>query len=192
MLTQEPGLDVRKGAAGPAIPCGPGCLGARCRERIYRHAQRLLRDPEDVEDLVQEVCMRCLVGQRRLRAGIHFRTWLHRAIVSACKTAQRQHGDAVLSAESASCREALDLAFQAPSTVPASEEAEEIVDSVRAALQRLAPRQRQLLEWRYVEGESFAEIADHLGIAAPSARPALHRARKAFKRAYEAQAREES
>jgi RNA polymerase sigma factor (sigma-70 family) len=189
MSTDEPGLDEKIGRAKPSAPGAPPCLGAPCREQIGRLARKLLRDPEDVEDLVQEVCTRCLLGQKRLSPASHFRTWRSRTIVSACKTLREWHRVSLLAAESPSSRDALDVAFRDAEAAPAGGDTDSVAENVRAALQQLHPRQRQLLVWRYLERASFAQIAERLGIVVASARPAVHRARSAFAAAYEMTAR---
>ncbi len=62
----------------------------------------------------------------------------------------------------------------------------EAQEKVQRALAKLTERQRKLLMWKYVEGYTHAEIAQRLGITEQSAWQSLHRAREAFKQAYEA------
>jgi RNA polymerase sigma factor (sigma-70 family) len=52
-----------------------------------------------------------------------------------------------------------------------------VINQIRAALpgaiQRLTERQRRIILWRYYEGRSFEEIAEHLGIQPATARSLL-------------------
>jgi DNA-directed RNA polymerase specialized sigma24 family protein len=53
------------------------------------------------------------------------------------------------------------------------------------AMRRLTPRQRHLIEWKYGDGLSYAEIADRLKTTDTAVSQALRRARLALKRAIE-------
>lgn len=55
---------------------------------------------------------------------------------------------------------------------------------LRAALKRLSDRDRELLEMRYQEDLTQAEIAQKLGIPEGTAKVRLHRARDKLRRAY--------
>jgi RNA polymerase sigma-70 factor, ECF subfamily len=55
---------------------------------------------------------------------------------------------------------------------------------LRAALDRLNDRDRELLEMRYQEDLTQAEIAEKLGIPENTAKVRLHRARNRLRRAY--------
>jgi RNA polymerase sigma-70 factor (ECF subfamily) len=55
--------------------------------------------------------------------------------------------------------------------------------SIRSALCRLTPRQRHLIEWKYGDGLTYAEIAFRLHISEAAASQALYRAREALKTA---------
>jgi RNA polymerase sigma-70 factor (ECF subfamily) len=63
------------------------------------------------------------------------------------------------------------------------------VDSVRACLDELAPRSRQVVLGRYRDGESAAQLAERLGISAANIRQMLVRIRRQIKRCVEMRAR---
>lgn len=55
--------------------------------------------------------------------------------------------------------------------------AEERQRLVRQALARLVPRDSEILLLKYIEGWSYRELADHLGVSESAAEARLHRAR---------------
>jgi RNA polymerase sigma-70 factor (ECF subfamily) len=61
-----------------------------------------------------------------------------------------------------------------------SAELRELARLVRRALRRLPPHLREILLLRYVDGLSYEELAENLGIALGSVRSRLHRARAAL------------
>jgi len=65
-------------------------------------------------------------------------------------------------------------------------EAAETRARVAEALDALSDEQRIALEWKYLEGLSVRQIADHLGRSEKAAETLLYRARKAFREAYDA------
>lgn len=62
----------------------------------------------------------------------------------------------------------------------------ETVDRVHAALSALAPRHQRVLESHYLLGQPLADIADAGATTVPAVKSLLHRARLAFKAAFEA------
>ena len=53
--------------------------------------------------------------------------------------------------------------------------------SVRSALERMSERDRQLLLLKYVEGFSYSQIAERVGVSASAVQSRLHRARAALR-----------
>jgi RNA polymerase sigma-70 factor (ECF subfamily) len=158
------------------------CLGEPCRQRIYQWAQSLLLDADDAEDIAQEICVRCLLGQRRILSDRSFEAWLRRATVGAASAVVRTEAARGENAETELARESPTLAVLLPQAQSA--EAEAWVECVHTALAQLTPRQCQLLQARYVDGRPVAEIAERLGDTEHVVRSSLHRARKVFRQAF--------
>ena len=59
----------------------------------------------------------------------------------------------------------------------------ETLDRVRAAIETLPDRQREVITLRDVEGWTSAEVCDALGLSEGNQRVLLHRARGAVRRA---------
>jgi RNA polymerase sigma-70 factor (ECF subfamily) len=61
------------------------------------------------------------------------------------------------------------------------------IQNLQEALCRLTPRQRHLIEWKYGDGLSYAEIATRLNSTDTAVSQALRRARISLKRAIDAE-----
>lgn len=59
--------------------------GDDCRKRILLWVQRLVSNRDDVEDLCQEICMRCSLRRCSFRNNADFSTWLYKVAVNVVK-----------------------------------------------------------------------------------------------------------
>jgi len=163
------------------------CPGDECRSQVYRLAYHLLGNLDDAEDVCQEVCLRCWRHRGKFRGDAAPLTWLYRITVNVCqsKLKKRQMCPYVLFADLADEQAKwLEARWEAGETF--EDRLSDEVSRVQRALAELPSHSRQLLEWRYGEDLSPAEIAQRLGCSAESARVRLHRARQAFKKKYKA------
>ncbi len=151
------------------------------QKTVYNTALRLLGSREDAEDLTQEVF---LTAYRRLgdfRGESRFSTWLCRIASNACIDAlrRRKHRDALsLTRED---EDGEDAEWEIPD---ASQSPEDLLsqkltrDAVRRGLQTLSPEGRQVLILRELEGLSYEEIGDALGLEPGTVKSRIFRARK--------------
>lgn len=141
--------------------------------RVYRLAYRLTGNPHDAEDLTQDVFVRVFRSLDSYRPGT-FEGWLHRIttnlFLDRMRRKQRIRFDA-LSDEAAG---------RLPSRGPGPEahyDATHFDDDVQRALDTLAPDFRAAVVLCDVEGLSYDEIADVLGIKLGTVRSRIHRGR---------------
>ena len=59
-------------------------LVERHRQRVYNLCLRVLGDPEDAADAVQDTFLSVLTKLRQFRGDAAFTTWMHRVAVNAC------------------------------------------------------------------------------------------------------------
>jgi len=118
---------------------------------VYGYLMRLLNEPVAAEDLLQEVFLAAWQGAGRFRAEARVKTWLLRiAHHQAVSWLRRQ-------------RKALALDELAEAV--ADDGAEEALartwhaDEIRAALDRLTPNHRAVIELTFMHDLSYAEIA---------------------------------
>jgi len=155
---------------------------------VHRHAaplwstiRRNVRDPEDARDVLQETWARALERIGDLREPGRLRSWLLSIALNLVRERGRRAPLEVLSDDLA------DPGDVAGGASPAGVRAVELHDgarAVRAEIDRLPPRQREVFDLRMNHELSHAEIARVLGIAEDASRAnyyqAVRRLRAAF------------
>jgi RNA polymerase sigma-70 factor (ECF subfamily) len=139
---------------------------------VYRLCAGMLRHPQDAEDAAQETFLRALNRLDRFKGKSSFRTWLHRIAVTTCLDLLRRRKNWV------------SLEEIAEMTAPTSLRSHDRLEALEA-LSRIAPREREILILKEMEGLTYAEMADRLGCTIEAVRSRLHRARQRLKRALE-------
>lgn len=162
----------RSGQAGAAEPIDRlADLFDACHDRLYRLARRLVSDPEEARDLVQETFLRAARRAPSLPAdGRGAEAWLTRVAVNLCRDRHRRLA--------VRRREAPGLA--APDVDPASspESRAAARATVQAALAALPPKRRAVVVLHELEERPVSEIARLLGLARVTVRWHLSAGRK--------------
>lgn len=146
-------------------------LYLRYRERVYRTAWKIVLDYDDAMDVTQDVFIRVLRSIGRFRLQSTLSTWITRITINTSVDYLRRRKRA------ATLRRAIQEHEQ---TSDGSEEEMDTIDrsdQVRAAMGKLNPEQRSCLVLREIEGLSYAEIAETVGISIGTVRSRIHRAR---------------
>lgn len=147
---------------------------------LVRFLYRKVWDAERAEDLAQEAFARAVVHKPENPRGWLFIVAANMARDDARRAARERRHLTLLTAESPGSTPAVDDAVHA--------ETERV--QVRAALERLTPRDREvLLLWD--AGLSYDEIAAHTGLARGAVGTTLARARRRLVEAYEAGTKDE-
>lgn len=132
-------------------------LVERYYQRIDRLAQHVVRQPMAAEDITQEVFLRAYRSLSRFRGEASFYSWLYRIAINLCLNYLRRQAIHLSPAE-----EADDSTVSAdPSSLLETQELERLV---RRAMDALPPHYRVAVILRDLEGLSYQEIADILGI----------------------------
>ncbi len=147
---------------------------------LYRVIGRLIRDPDDRDDLVQETFVRAYEALARFRAGSEFRPWLLtiglNAVRDLLRRRRRRPPGASLDDEEEN------LALPAPGAAPDAEAVgEELREQVEVAFARLDADAQTILWLRVREGLQYDEIALVLGIPRGTVMSRLARAREALR-----------
>ena len=160
---------------------------AAFEELVRRHQQRvfalvggILRRPEDVEDVAQQVFLKAYLGIKRFDQRAAFSTWLYKIAVNECWDYLRKKKvrplvyEADLSEEQVSRLDGIVSADRPPEGPGAHAETREVLDRMLAAL----PEQdRQLLVLKEMEGFSVQELAEILDLNVNTVKVRLFRAR---------------
>jgi len=150
---------------------------------VYRLCRSILRHPEDAEDATQEVFLRVHTALAQFQNRGAFGAWLRRLTVNHCLN-RTQSATAKVNARSHS----LELMAE---TLPASMDSdpEEALlrsverDRIRLELNQLPASQRAALSLRLLDGLSYEEIAELMGVPVNSVRSWLHRGRARLREA---------
>ncbi|HEU4630197.1 MAG TPA: sigma-70 family RNA polymerase sigma factor [Gemmatimonadaceae bacterium] len=149
-------------------------LVRRYLPRALAVARRLLGDAHDAEDLVQDAFLRALDKIDRCDPERGFGPWFFRLLVNAGLSARKARARRTTDAEDP----------DAPSLEAGPlEQVErgEVRDRFRAALARLSPRQRLIVEMFEMDGLATHEIAAALAVTPETVRWHLHQARRTLR-----------
>jgi RNA polymerase sigma-70 factor (ECF subfamily) len=169
------------------------------QDRLYTVALRLLGDPRDAEEIVQDALVRAyraLAGYdaERIRA-LRLRAWLAAIVVNLARnraTRRRQPASMSLDEGSADGRPVADRLSSPPTGEPASiVERREGAARWAALLAALPDRYRTPIVLRHVDGLSFAEMSDALGRPEGTLKAQVHRGLAMLRTAHEAVLRAE-
>lgn len=146
----------------------------RWHRELLRYVHRLTGDPDLSEDLAQEALMRLLRADPD-KPMQNARAWLYRVATNLVRDHARR-------AEMMRRRQ-IPLDTDAPQTPEQALERNEAVAQVRAVLERLSPRDREVLVLRE-SGFKHREIAEIVHVKAESVSVVIGRALQRFRSAY--------
>jgi RNA polymerase sigma-70 factor (ECF subfamily) len=137
--------------------------------RAYRLALRIVGDPHEAEDVVQDAFLRMFRALPAFREEARFETWMHRIVVNAALNRLRSLG------RFGELLEEQVLDAPAPDR-PADRAADR--DALDRSLALLPSGQRIAVLLKDVVDLSCREIADELGIEEGAVKVRLHRGRR--------------
>jgi RNA polymerase sigma-70 factor (ECF subfamily) len=161
------------------IRAGEGRLYAvlveRYQRRLYWTCLRLVGDPDDAEEVVQEAFVRAYTHLAEYDPAYRFYTWTFRIARNlALNRLRRRRVWGFVSFSG--MRETENLA--ARENPGAAVENRELAEALAACLATLPPDQRECFRLRHEEDFSYAEIAEILGIPIGTVMSRLSRARE--------------
>lgn len=151
---------------------------------VWRQANSLLGDSHAAEDVTSEVMLALLRNIESLETEVpKLGGWLRTVV--RCKAADHQRG--LIRARAKMAVAASRLEDETTQLAPSAPlELVETKNRVHAALDSLPERQRMVLEWKYLEALSVREIAERLGETEKAVESVLYRARRDFRRLFDA------
>jgi RNA polymerase sigma-70 factor (ECF subfamily) len=157
-------------------------LFGRFKNRIYRLALRLSRNPSDAEEIAQEAFVRAYKNLRAFRGNSEFGTWLYRITVNEALMRVREFKRRPAESIETALPNLGDLGY-VPAASGVDEGADTLIDErnlalcVRLALSQLDESRRAALVLRDVEGFTAEEAGRILGVSPEVVRQRAHRAR---------------
>ena len=141
---------------------------------LRRYVHRLTGDPDMAEDVAQETVLRFMRAEKEGRVE-SARGWLYRTATNIVRD-QARH-EAMLR------RKAVPVDMDTTLTPEQELERSEVIRQVRAVLERIPPRDRELLILRE-SGFKYREIAEVIGVQTQSVPVLAARALERFRAAY--------
>ena len=156
-------------------PAAFDTLYTRYFGRLVRFCHKRVGDPHEAEEIAQEAFTKALRALPEFEGERRFYPWMTVIAGRLCVDAHRRRGRTEPSSS-------VDLGV-----IEGGQE--KIIDLVdveilRTAMAELAPRHREVLDLRELQGWSYQQIADHYGVTLGTVEALLFRARKALKREF--------
>ena len=157
----------------------------RYQRRIAAYIYGMVHDHGRAEDITQEVFMSALRRMRATETPIVFKPWVYEIAKNACIDAFRRSKRAEeISYDADDGSERLHLVSKGP-TPEAAVDTRMSLDHLRGAFGGLSEAHHQILVMRELEGLSYREIGERLGMSRPSVESTLFRARRRLSEEYE-------
>ena len=154
-----------------------GELVHRYESKVYSLALKMLRNPEDAEDVLQDTFLRAYRGIKSFQGHSTFSTWIYRITANSALMRLRKKQLPMVSIDDADERETpINIADWSPSPVEQLLSQETQV-AMNEAIEALPPEFRQVFVLRDIEELSNAEVADILDLSVAAVKSRLHRAR---------------
>ena len=156
-------------------------LFARNSRALYQTALRLLGNPEDAEDALQEGMLAAYRNLRHFEGRSQFSTWLTRIVINAAlMRRRRRRTHTAVSLDECDREEQVPAVERFPDDGPSPEEiyaAYELSERLRENLEGLSPVLRRAFELRAIAGLTADEAAKALGVSRNTLKARLWRAR---------------
>jgi RNA polymerase sigma factor (sigma-70 family) len=163
-------------------------LYTRYQRRITAYVYGMVKDHGRAEDITQEVFVSALRRMRQTERPIAFKPWIYEIAKNACIDAYRRgrraeevsfDGDDRLSASDYGR-----LVASGPS-LDAAVDAKQELDTLCGAFGGLSDTHHQILVMRELEGLSYKDIGERMGMSRPAVESTLFRARKRLGEEYD-------
>jgi len=161
----------------------------RYQQPVYSLVCRLMNDPDDAPDIVQEVFLKVFRNIRAFRGGSSLKTWIYRIAVNEAYNHRRwfcrhQRQEVALGSEEGTPNYAAGMTDpgRSPFEQAADQETRALVEQ---ALEKLNPKFRAAVVLRDIEDLSYEDIATVLDISLGTVKSRIMRGRDALRKILE-------
>ena len=156
-------------------------LVKKYEKNVYNLALRMTGNSEDAADMAQEAFIKAYNSLTTFRGDSKFSVWLYRIVSNVCldflRSRSRKQTVSLLTENDDGEEVELDIADETHSPEKLLDRSL-TRDAVRRGLAALPPDHREILLLREIQGLSYEEIADVLGLEAGTVKSRIFRARK--------------
>lgn len=154
-----------------------GELVSRYESKVYSLALRMVRNPEDAEDVLQDTFLRAYRGIKSFQGASTFSTWIYRITANSALMRLRKKQLPTVSIEDQDERETpVNIVDWTPGPVEQLM-TQELQHEMDEAIEALPAEFRQVFILRDIEEKSNAEVAEILDLSVAAVKSRLHRAR---------------
>lgn len=159
-------------------------LMRRHNQRVFRVVRSVLRDTDDIEDVIQQAYMQAFLHLDQFGGNARWSTWLCRIAINEALARLRQRGRFV-SIEAVSEEAMANLSKGSGGDPERTASGREFSKMVEQAIDELPDIYRSVLILREVEGMTTEETASVLDVQTDVIKTRLHRARASLRDAIE-------
>ena len=159
-------------------------LVLKYQRKVLRLVSRLIRDPEEVEDVVQEAFIKAYRALPQFRGDSAFYTWLYRIAVNTAKNHLVSLGKQPIPMTDLAPDEEDTESFESQAVISDNQTPEslllsrQIAETVNRSIEALPPDLRAAITLREIEGLSYEEIAEAMNCPIGTVRSRIFRARE--------------
>ena len=148
---------------------------------VYNFCLKTIGSPQDAEEVAQDALLQVFHKIHQFEGRSAFKTWLYKIVHNYCRNRiskivrKRQ----VQEAYEEHVKE------EQPSVDQGSPENLNNKARIQEALNRLKPKDKEIITYKFMLGMTLQEISETLGVGASAAKMRYYRAMESFKAAYE-------
>ena len=150
-------------------------------KNVYNLALRMMGNAQDAEDMAQEAFLKAYNSLPGFRGDSKFSVWLYRIVSNVCLDQLRKKSKRPTVSLSMEDEDGEETQLDLPDTAQSPEELLEkklTREAVRRGLAQLPEDARQILLLREIQGLSYEEIGEALGLEPGTVKSRIFRARK--------------
>ena len=150
-------------------------------KNVYNLALRMMGNAQDAEDMAQEAFLKAYNSLPSFRGDSKFSVWLYRIVSNVCLDQLRKKSKRPTVSLSMEDEDGEETQLDLPDTAQSPEEMLEkklTREAVRRGLAQLPEDARQILLLREIQGLSYEEIGETLGLEPGTVKSRIFRARK--------------
>lgn len=148
---------------------------------VYNICMKFLGNPQDAEEIAQDSLLQVFHKIHQFQGRAAFKTWLYKIVHNFCRNRISKiiRKREVQEAYEEHAKEDL------PAASFGEADSSEKTARIQEALDKLKPKEKEIIIYKFVSGMTLQEISDVTGIGASAAKMRYYRAMEAFKEAYE-------